>query len=403
MSADPLARPLTFDELYGSTAVAVDDALDEGPPDLNGRVVPNEEPPPPPPPTEPPADLADGPRTNGHGSQRASTTPDVSVRESFAARVLSTSRLCALPPQRFLIDGLVPDDAVTLLYGPSGAGKSFVAIDMAMHIATGTWWQGREVRGGKVLYVIAESAAGVGPRVEAWQEHHRLDVDDFHGVAWIPEPVNLFDPSSAGLLRGWVEDNKPACVFIDTLARCAVGAEENSAKDMGRVIEQVDLLRRPCGSAVMLVHHAGKNVEHGARGSSALRAAVDAELEVTGDDSRITLRTTKQKNAPEALPIRLELRQVATSCVVLKARADSLTGELSAGAQSTLESLRRIEVPGGIPTTAWCKASQQADRTFYDHRKRLLDAGLVRNIGTEKAPRYVVCQDEQVEEVRDAG
>src|SRR5438034_1345408 len=63
-------------------------------------------------------------------------------------------------------------------------------------------------------------------------------------------------------------------VGVDTLARCFVGGEENSAKDMGLFVAGLDRLRAATGAAVLVVHHTGR--ESGReRGSTALSGAVD--------------------------------------------------------------------------------------------------------------------------------
>jgi RecA-family ATPase len=49
-------------------------------------------------------------------------------------------------------------------------------------------------------------------------------------------------------------------VIIDTFARCAVGFDENAAKDMGLVIDAATRLR-DCtdNGVVVIVHHTGKD------------------------------------------------------------------------------------------------------------------------------------------------
>jgi hypothetical protein len=64
-------------------------------------------------------------------------------------------------------------------------------------------------------------------------------------------------------------------------------------------------------------------------------------------------------------------------------------GELSPGATATLDTLRTIQVPGGIAAGVWEDASAASRSGFYTHRAKLLRLGLVSNIGTEKMPRYV--------------
>jgi hypothetical protein len=155
------------------------------------------------------------------------------------------------------------------------------------------------------------------------------------------------------------------------------------------------MIRRAANSCVLVVHHSGKNIESGSRGSSALKAAIDSELELIGDATRMTLRCTKQKDGPAADPLWLKLHPVESSVVVVSASKGSEDTALSARAMETLDALRGIQVPGGIPTTAWKLAASTPERTFYRHLKLLLDHKLIENVGTDQRPRYQeVCADE---------
>ena len=69
-------------------------------------------------------------------------------------------------------------------------------------------------------------------------------------------------------------------MVFDTLAHCFGGNDENSAEDMGAFIQDCDAIKQRTGATVIVVHHSGKNEEAGARGSSALRGALDVELMV---------------------------------------------------------------------------------------------------------------------------
>jgi hypothetical protein len=76
------------------------------------------------------------------------------------------------------------------------------------------------------------------------------------------------------------------------------------------------------GACVMIVHHSGKNKAAGARGSSALLAALDTELEI--DSNQIIAR--KQRDVETGQPISFKLQpvtvgmdsdgEIMTSCVV---------------------------------------------------------------------------------------
>jgi putative DNA primase/helicase len=68
---------------------------------------------------------------------------------------------------------------------------------------------------------------------------------------------------------------------------------------MGAFIQGCDAIKQGTGATVMVVHHSGKNEEAGARGSSALRGALDVELMVKrdGKETALTLSCMKMKDA----------------------------------------------------------------------------------------------------------
>ena len=73
-----------------------------------------------------------------------------------------------------------------------------------------------------------------------------------------------------------------------------VGADENSNRDMGIVIEHLEWIRRAVGTAVMPVHHSGKDGKT-YRGASALYSAAYASIEIAKDDDVITVTCDKAK------------------------------------------------------------------------------------------------------------
>lgn len=321
-------------------------------------------------------------------------TEQPSPADVLRARLLTTKQLADIPKPEPLADGLLYLDSLAMIYGPSGVGKSFVAIDLAMHVASSReWWHSCRLTDAAVLYVAAEGASGVRLRTDAWSAHH--DTED--SVQWLPLPVNVFDPQWSDALAEVAADIEAKFVIVDTLARSTVGARENDAADMGVVVDHLDRIRLATGACVLNVHHAGKDVTAGARGSTALKAAMDTELEISGSVERMRLKVTKQKNAAEAEAFDLKLLLVdgTDSGVVVHAGATSDADELPAAVFETLDTLREIEVDGGVSATAWRVAVAASERTFYRHRAGLLRHGFVENVGTEKTPRYqVVCTDD---------
>ena len=204
-----------------------------------------------------------------------------------------------IPPPRWLVSDLIPERGLVLLFGESSSGKSTIAVDLGMRIATGTKLMNRCCQRGMVLHVAGEDEAGLRLRLRAYEQRYGGVTDAAYAV--IKGGLNLADSASVDALiddvqAAGAERGEPAAlVIIDTLARCAV-MEENSSSAMSEVVAACDRIRERTRAAVLIVHHTGKDKEAGARGSSALRAAVDTEIAVKIKTDCRAVHVTKQRN-----------------------------------------------------------------------------------------------------------
>lgn len=299
--------------------------------------------------------------------------------------VLDRDQVVALPPPEPLVEGVLIRATLAELYAPSNVGKTFVAQDMAACIGAGIDWQGHATHQGRVLYVIGEGVAGFPRRIVAWETHHGYQVE---GVDFIPRAVNLFDPTAVAQLAEFAKAMGYELVIFDTFARCTVGADENSGKDMSRIVAHLDYIRETAGCGILLVHHTGKDATRGGRGHSALQGALDTELALTGDPALLHLKSSKQKDQAETEPITLALKPVADSLVVVSGAGGPLASALTKGALESLNVLVAIDVPGGVTFNEWLAAAEVARSSFGRHRAALLRLRRVVNVGTDARPRY---------------
>ena len=218
------------------------------------------------------------------------------------------------PAVRWLIRGIIEADTLALLYGQPGAGKSFIALSMAASIACGCDWYDHRTAQGPAVYILGEGGAGVSRRLRAWQNSNpdaRLqDAPLYVSSRMVP----LGEAEAVQEIAAAIEESgagKPSSVWIDTLARAAAGLDENSSRDMGELIKACDAIRERYGCAVVLVHHAGHNQDR-ARGSSAIKAALDTEISATKDGPVITLQSTKSKEGEPFRPLTFQLAGVDT-------------------------------------------------------------------------------------------
>lgn len=243
-------------------------------------------------------------------------------------RILGRDDLRALPQPEPLIDRTLDRNTVALLAGPPSSYKSFAALDWACSIATGKPWQGRGTVSGRVVLVAAEGAYGLNQRVSAWEEHHRIPVPNDR-LTIVSQAVQLQRPNELAELIETVRSEPTAMVIIDTLARCAVGLDENSAKDMGIIIDAATQLRNHTDrGAIVLIHHTGKNGTT-IRGSSALEAGVDTVYAArTPSKPHLILERRKRKDGPEVDVVHLEAVQpgLSNSLVLLSKGMPKVAG-----------------------------------------------------------------------------
>lgn len=204
---------------------------------------------------------------------------------------MSWADLEAAPRAPYLVKGFLDKGALGLIYGPSNSGKTFAALDMALAVARGADWMGSKTRQGRVVYVAAEAGMSIGRRLAAYRLHHKVTPTDALQV--IPVAPDLLDSGQVADLIAAI--GKADLVILDTLARSFSG-DENSAAEVGRAVLACDRIRADTGAAVLIVHHSGKDDAKGARGSSALRAAVDVEMSVNNENGHVTIETKKARD-----------------------------------------------------------------------------------------------------------
>lgn len=233
-------------------------------------------------------------------------------------------------PIRWLVKRLIPLNSVGALYGLPNVGKSFVVFDLASHARRGREWFGRKTQGGDVLYCYAEGAEGFAGRAKAWADNNDTSGGD---VALMNNVPNLFRDSKAAdkLIAAAREcesqSGQPVkLIIVDTLAAATTGADGSSDKDMGTVCERLRKVATALDCAVLVVHHSGKDVSKGMRGSSAILGAVDYTLLAEEGKGASTLSVEKMRDASKAQSVKFKLVEVVigrdedgenvTSCIV---------------------------------------------------------------------------------------
>jgi hypothetical protein len=173
----------------------------------------------------------------------------------------------------WLVDGLLPESGFSLLVAKPKVGKTTLARNLALCVAQGRDFLGRETQQGPVIYLALEEK-----RSEV-QKHFR------NMGATGAEDIHLYVASAPadGLqqVRAAAEQLKPALIIIDPLFRFTCVKDSNDYAQVTQALEPLLVLASETRAHVLCAHHAGKGNREGGDsilGSTAIFGAVDTAL-----------------------------------------------------------------------------------------------------------------------------
>lgn len=225
-------------------------------------------------------------------------------------RMAAASSSLAAP--RWLIEPLWAAAGAGVLGAQPKAGKTFLALDMAVSVASGTPCLDTFRVGdpGPVLLFLAEdSAQSAYERVSSICHHRNLDLPSLD-LFLLTTPVLRLDlPSDAARLAATVATVRPRLLVLDPFVRVQA-IEENSASEVSRLLADLTVLKRAFDLAILLVHHVRKNGSghpgQTLRGSGDLRAWGDSNLYLKPHGDRLEL-SGEHRAAPAIAPVSLKL------------------------------------------------------------------------------------------------
>lgn len=298
----------------------------------------------------------------------------VAYRDSLLASMRDAAGLDEIEDPDPIVEGLLFQDSLAWIAGPSGAYKSFAAFDLAARYGrTDMDFHGEAMEHGKALVFVAEGGRAYKHRKRAWEKTH----GPIRGVTFVPSAIQLADMEAAmPALISVAREHRYGLIIFDTQAMCTVGQDENSAEDMGVIINALHQLREATGACILLVHHFGKSSGAGMRGNSALYAAATTVITVERfRDSKEIIKlstrspTGKQKDDIERddLKFRLELVKPdgpgKPSLVPIRDRTHDVPvlPDVSARDLLILDALLDTEDAGGLTSSQIAKYVQERD------------------------------------------
>ena len=230
---------------------------------------------------------------------------------SICTTTVNTLSRRQLRARSWLVPDLIPTGAPTIFNGDGGTGKSTIAEQLAGAVAARRTWLGRDVVGGRVLYLSCE---------DDLDELHRRAVDiaadldvtleEMADLMLAPmvgeDAIMAVQDGGSDVLKTtprWVEfealiaDWRPILVVVDSLADVFAGREISRSQAR----QFVNLLRGLCvhhDTTVLLLAHpslSGMASGSGSSGSTGWSNSVRSRLYLT----RVTAKDDKQSIEPD--------------------------------------------------------------------------------------------------------
>lgn len=276
----------------------------------------------------------------------------------------------------WLVEHLWSTDAVGVIGGAPKCGKSWLALELAVAVASGRPCLGRfavPVPGPVLVYAAEDAPLQIRERIEQLCQargaaFHSLD------LGLILEPALRIDRTQdIERLRTTLSLRQPRLLILDPYVRLQA-ADENNATEVAAILATLRELSRTFSLALLLVHHARKSPSNSAgqslRGSSDFHAWGDSNLYLRRrpDDLLLTIEH-RAAAAPPPLsltlahdPLRLDIRHAdsqppANTSLeqrVLAAlhhgpcRLEQLRAAVGARKQSVATTLRSLEASGHV-------------------------------------------------------
>jgi AAA domain/Helix-turn-helix domain of resolvase len=206
-----------------------------------------------------------------------STLPDEVRQARLHPLSLSDFLALSIKPREMLLDPIIPEKGLAMLYASRGTGKTHIALGIAYAVASGTKflkWSAPRVR--RVLLIdgempgaalqdrLTQIAAGAQPDTLKILAGDLLEAGGI-GNLGSPEVQAELDPLLGGI----------DLLILDNLSSLTAVIRDNDAESWGPLQEWLLRLRRR-GLSVLIVHHAGKGGQQ--RGTSRREDVLDTSI-----------------------------------------------------------------------------------------------------------------------------
>ena len=288
--------------------------------------------------------------------------------------------------QRWLVTGLWSEQAVGIVGGEPKCCKSFLALDLAVAVASGTPCLRHfpVPQPGRVLLYAAEDAPHIVRRrlegICAAAGHALAQLD----VQVITAPTLRLDlGADRAALEHTVAQLAPRLLVLDPFVRLH-RIDENASGEVAPLLAYLRELQRRHALAVLLVHHARKfagraRAGQALRGSSEFHAWGDSNLYLRRSGSELTL-TIEHRAAPSPPSLALELQARGEALALQLAQPHSEPERAPSCVDERIIAALR-DAAGTLPVKELRSRCRVRNATLYERLAALVSHGKLLHAG----------------------
>tara|TARA_B100000315_G_scaffold181489_1_gene170358 strand:+ start:528 stop:1433 length:906 start_codon:yes stop_codon:yes gene_type:complete len=182
------------------------------------------------------------------------------------------------PPEPIIDNGILLSESLLTIIGAPKVGKSFLVFNLATAMINGNDFGGFKINGKhKVMFLSAEG--GYYPNRKRLRRITKgIDKHTLSNAYFSHNPMIYLDNDEHhGEMIEMLFDLEIDVLIIDPLIRFH-RQDENSSTAMSEVMTNIRRLIYYAGVSIILVHHTGKQVNRGGRGSSVISGEYDSAI-----------------------------------------------------------------------------------------------------------------------------
>lgn len=211
--------------------------------------------------------------------------------EAYQKLVITTSQEmleAVTEPEPFIIEGLIPQNAVTAITAGSGKGKSLFMLILAYYIASGkSLFDTYKTNKNKVLIIDQEMNRNT--IIERYQAimAEAIDIDYIYEQSWHIDKLDQLETLKRQIIAG-----EYGVLIFDTFVTIHSG-QENDSGEMKKINQYMLELIRETGITIIYLHHHRKEngqplSQSSSRGSTEIIAKVASHLVLDSHKPEIT-------------------------------------------------------------------------------------------------------------------